>query len=215
MIVYGSTFSPYVRKVIAVAAEKRMEIELVPTGIGDPNPDFVAASPLRKMPALRDGDYTLADSSAIVHYLEAKQPDPPMIPAEAKARGRTIWWEEWSDTILMSVGAKIFFNRVVAPVFLQRGGDLAAADAAQRDELPGVLDYLERELPAEGWLVGDFSLADIAVAGPLVNLGYCGCAVDSAHHPKAAAFLARVTQRPSIAPVIAREAAILASVRGS
>ena len=99
--------------------------------------------------------------------------------------------------------------------FLKRDGDLAAADSAQRDELPGVLDYLERELPAEGWLVGDFSLADIAVAGPLVNLGYCGCAVDAGHHPNTAAFLARVTQRPSIAPVIAREAAILASVRGS
>jgi glutathione S-transferase len=32
------------------------------------------------MPALRDGDYTLPDSTAIIHYLEAKFPDPALIP---------------------------------------------------------------------------------------------------------------------------------------
>ena len=88
MILYGSSLSPYVRKVLAFAAEKGIELELKPTGAapGQPSEDFLEASPFRKMPAFRDGDYTLADSSAIVHCLEATHPEPSLIPADAKLR---------------------------------------------------------------------------------------------------------------------------------
>jgi glutathione S-transferase len=61
MIIYGSSLSPYVRKVLACAAEKGIEVELQPTGFPNPSAEFLEASPFRKMPALRDGDYTLAD----------------------------------------------------------------------------------------------------------------------------------------------------------
>ena len=90
MILYGSTMSPYVRKVAAFAAEKGMAFELKPTRLADPDPDFRAASPFGKMPALVDGDYKLADSSAIIHYLEAKYPEPELIPADPELKGRTI-----------------------------------------------------------------------------------------------------------------------------
>src|SRR3982751_777579 len=112
MIVFGSSLSPYVRKVLACAAEKGVEVDLQPTGFPNHSADFVGASPFRKMPAMRDGDFTLADSSAIIHYLEAKRPDPPLIPADPQLRGKTIWYDEFADTILVSCGAKIFFNRI-------------------------------------------------------------------------------------------------------
>ena len=41
------------------------------------------------MPGFADGDYYLADSSAIIHYLEAKHPDPEMIPADPELRGHS------------------------------------------------------------------------------------------------------------------------------
>jgi len=87
MILYGSSLSPYVRKVLAFANEKGIELELRPTGDapGQPGPEFIAASPLRKMPALVDADFRLADSSAIVQYLEALHPEPNLIP---RSRGR-------------------------------------------------------------------------------------------------------------------------------
>src|SRR5690606_22250890 len=143
MILYGSTLSSFVRKVMAFAAEKDLELELKPTGFPDADPDFCTASPFRKMPALLDGDYGLADSSAIIHYLEAKYLEPALIPAEAEARGRTIWFDEFADTILFGCGQKMFFNRVVAPIFLKRPGDLGVAEVAERDELPPILDYVE------------------------------------------------------------------------
>ena len=212
MILYGSSLSPFVRKVLAFAAEKGIELDVQAVGPGDPNPDFRAASPFAKMPALADGDFRLADSSAIIHYLEAKHPEPALIPADPQPRGRTIWFDEFADTIVASCGAKMFFNRVVAPRFLNRPGDLAAADTAERDELPRILAYLETVVPEdEGYLVGDrLTLADIAVASPFANLGHLGCDLDRARHPLTCAYVERILARPSFASWIEREAAFLA-----
>ena len=215
MFLYGSTLSPFVRKVMAFAAEKGIEIELRPTGFPDHDPDFCDASPFKKMPALVDGDYCLADSSAIIHYLEAKFPEPALIPAEARARGRTIWFDEFSDTILFACGAKMFFNRVVAPFFLRRPGDEVVAAAAERDELPPILDYLETVVPeGDGFLVGDrLTLADIAVASPFANLAHLDIVVDRARHPRTAAYVERILARPSFRQWVERETALLAKVR--
>ena len=211
MILYGSTMSPFVRKVAAYAAEKGIDLELQPTGFPNPTPEFRAASPFGKMPALVDGDYSLADSSAIIHYLEAKYPDPELIPSDPRERGRVIWFDEFADTILFACGAKIFFNKVVAPRFLGREGDLGAAEAAERDELPPLLDYLEGAVPDSGYLVGDrLTLADIAVAGPFANFSHCDVAIDSARYPKITAYVNAILSRPSFAQYVERETAYLA-----
>ena len=211
MILYGSSLSPYVRKVLAFANEKGVELEVRPTGFPDHSPEFCAASPFKKMPALCDGDYSLCDSTAIVHYLEAKYPQPELIPLEPKARGRTIWFDEFADTILVACGAKIFFNRIVAPRFMGRPGDEEAVTAAIRDDLPPLLDYLERTVPdAGGYLVGDrLTLADIAVAGPFANFRHTQTEIDPARYPRTVAYVETILSRPSFAPLIERETAFL------
>ena len=212
MILYGSSLSPYVRKVLAFAAEKGVELEVQPVTPGDPDPDFRLASPFGKMPGFRDGDYALPDSSAIVHYLEAKFPQPALIPAEAEARGKTIWFEEFADTILVACGARIFFNLIVAPRFLGKPGDPEAARQAELNDLPPILDYLERTVPGDdGYLVGDrLTLADIAVAGPFANFRHTNTQVDPDRYPRTVAYVERILARPSFAPWIARETAFLA-----
>jgi glutathione S-transferase len=212
MILFGSSLSPYVRKVLAYAGEKGIELELQPTGFPSHSPEYLEASPFKKMPALRDGDYTLADSSAIIHYLEAKQPDPVLIPTEPRARGKVIWFDEFSDTILVACGAKMFFNRIVAPRFIGRPGDLEAADTAEREELPPILDYLEKTVPdAGGYLVGvTLTLADIAVASPFVNLAHLAWAIDTQRHGRVRAYVDSILSRPSFAQWIERESAFLA-----
>jgi glutathione S-transferase len=210
MIVYGHSLSPYVRKVLAFAAEKGIEIENRTVGLGSDEPEFLEASPFRKMPGFRDGDFTICDSTAIVTYLEAVQPDKPLIPAEPKARARTIWYEEFADTILMSPGRTLFYNRVVAPRFLGLVGDDEAANRAQRDELPPIFDYLERTIPEDGFLVdGRLTLADIAVASPFANLQHVGAAPDPEAYPRTTAYIAAILSRPSFAPWIERERSFL------
>jgi glutathione S-transferase len=206
MIVYGSSLSPYVRKVLVYAAEKGITVENVPTAPASEDAEFRKASPFGKIPALCDGDFVVSDSSAIIAYLEALHPEPPLIPAEPKARARTIWYDEFADTILFGAGRNIFFNRVVAPKFLNMEGDLACAEKAEREELPPLMDYLETVIPPSNFLVDDrLTLADITVASPLVNMEHAGIAIDPARHPRAAAYIAAIHARPSFADIIAKE----------
>jgi glutathione S-transferase len=210
MIVYGSTFSPFVRKTMAYVAEKGLSVDLKPIGLQNKDPAFREASPFGKMPGFRDGDFAISDSTAIITYLEALHPEPALIPAEAKSRARVIWYEEFADTILVATMGKVFFNRIVSPTFLGRPGDLAAAEAAEKDEFPPLLDYVEGVMPASGHLVDDhLTLADIAVASPFVNFAHCDITVDAARHPKTHAFLAAMLSRPSFAPMVAQEKAFL------
>lgn len=208
MIVYGSSMSPFVRKVLAFAAEKGIEVENKPLGLGVQDPEFREASPFGKIPGFRDGDFAISDSSAIVAYLDAIKPEPNLIPAEPKARARTIWWEEFADTIFASCGTKMFFNRIVAPMFLKREGDEAVAKAAECDELPPLLDHIEKSIPESGFLVENrLTLADIAVASPFANLKHLRVAIDPERYPKLSAYVERILGRPSFAPWVEKETA--------
>lgn len=209
MIVHGSSLSPFVRKVMVFAAEKNIALDNVQVGPGPKSAEFLAMSPFGKIPAFEDGDYQLCDSSAIVHYLEAKYAEPALIPAEARARGRTVWFDEYADTIMFAAAAPIFFNRVVMKL-MGKEGDLAAADKAEAEALPPVLDYLERVIPESGFLVEDrFTLADAAVASPFANFAHGGVVIDAARYPKVTSYASAMLARPSFAVLVAKETAFL------
>ena len=206
MIIHGARVSPFVRKVLVFASEKGIETEVRMAGFGRGDPGYLDGSPFGKIPALEDGDFLLCDSTAIITYMDALHPEPNLIPTEAKARARTIWFEEFGDTIAQQAGQKIFFNRAVAKR-LKREPDLAAADLAEAEEMPKIYDYLEKVLPESGWLVEDrFTLADLAAACPIINVGYCSDGLDAARWPRTAAWLAAVKARPSVMAALEEEA---------
>ena len=208
MILYGSPLSPFVRKTLAYAAEKGITLDLQAAGMGGGPPEFKLASPFGKMPGFKDGDFLISDSTAIITYLEALRPDPNLIPMEPRAR--TVWFEEFGDTIFVGAAGTMFFNRLVSPKFMGQPGDEAAAANAETKLLPPVIDYLEATIPASGYLVEDrLTLADIAVASPFVNLLHLGWTVDATTHPTTAAYVSAMLARPSFAVWIAKEKAMV------
>lgn len=208
MIVYGSSSSPFVRKVMVFAAEKGLDATLM--GPGDDPEFFRAASPFGKIPALRDGDFLLSDSSAIVAYIEKRHPEPALIPDQPRAHALTVWFEEYADSIVQACVAKIFYHRVAAPIFYGKAGKPEVADAVERDQFPKVAAYLESVLPASGYLVEDrLTLADIAVASAFASLDQGRCWPDPATCPKAVAYLQSIWARPSFAGMLARDRAII------
>ena len=214
MKVFGFPLSPFVRKVHLVATEKGIAVETVLGNPASPSPEFLAASPFRKIPALQDGDFTLADSTAIVTYFDALQPEPPMLPGDAQQQAKAVWFEEFADTILTPAGGKIVFNRFVGPKFLGLAGDEDAAKQGEA-ELGPILDYFEGVAPECGWLTGnEIGIGDIAVASVFRTLGYVGFEPDAQKHPRTAAWYARVCARPAWQDVAARETAILAKIGG-
>ncbi len=211
MKVFGVLLSPFVRKVHLVAAEKGIAIESKPANPRNPSPEFAAASPFRKIPALQDGDFTLADSTAIAAYLDALQPHPSMTPGDARASAKAIWWEEFADTIAAAAGGKVVFNRFVAPKILGIAGDEATASAGEAELVP-IFDYLESQAPADGWLAGaGISIGDLSVASVLRTLAYVGSGLDPARHPRASAWYERVKARPAWQAVAQAEAEAFAA----
>jgi glutathione S-transferase len=70
-------------------------------------------------------------------------------------------------------------------------------DRTVNEEIPQILDYLEAQVPADGFLFGDVSVADIAIACPFRNAGFAGFRIDAARWPRTAAFVDRVFALPS------------------
>src|SRR5262249_52154395 len=71
IVIYGSSLSPFARKAMVFATEKGLSFETKPGGRRFPSPEFAAASPFGKIPAMTHGDFALADSTAIVTYFDA------------------------------------------------------------------------------------------------------------------------------------------------
>lgn len=196
MKIYGFPLSPFVRKVAVAVKEKGLEAEVVPSNPGQPDEEFAAISPFHKIPAFRDGDFALADSTAIVTYLDAKYPDPPLLPAAPEARARAVWFEEVADTVFIPTAAPLVLNRFLRPrVFGTEGDEAAAADAEEAMKRP--LAYLEEAVSGDGWLDGAFSVGDIAVASTIRTLAYAGWELDAAAWPRLSAWYGRVQERES------------------
>ncbi|WP_375408145.1 glutathione S-transferase family protein [uncultured Methylobacterium sp.] len=203
MILYGTSLSPYVRKVLVALAEKGVDAEHRPCFFHDPNEAFQAASPLGKIPAIEDQGFKLADSSAILFYIEANHPSPALLPTEAKARGRAIWFDKFGDTELFPSLIKPFFHRVVMPKLQGKPGDEAVVKTALTEELPKLYDYLEAQVDGPYLVGGAFSIADISVTTGFHNLKLAGEQVDAGRWPKLAAYVAATLERPSFMKAVA------------
>ena len=101
LIVYGGSVSPFVRKVRVMLTEKGVDYTLEQVNPFMPPPEFLAISPLKRIPVLRDTDRpepnTLPDSSIICDYIEHKYPKPALYPADPFERAKALWYEEYAE----------------------------------------------------------------------------------------------------------------------
>jgi glutathione S-transferase len=195
--VIGSFVSPYVRKVLACMNLKGIAYEVDPITPFYGNDEFERLSPLRRIPVLIDGDFHTSDSSVICAYLDEAYPDRALFPADARDRARARWFEEYADTRLGDLLIwSLFYQKVVHPIVWGEPGDQARIDKALSEEIPAALGYLERELPADGFLFGDIGVADISIASFFRNGAYAGFEPDSARWPRTSAFVERTLAQP-------------------
>ncbi len=209
--IHGNPLSPYVRKVIVLMTEKGLPFEVNPVFPLAPSAEFLALSPLGKIPAYQDGEYTLADSSCICAYLERSHPTPALYPQDAKDYGRALFFEEYGDTRLaVDALSPAFFQRIVRGKFLKQEPDEAAVGKALNEVVPKAFAWLEQQIGEREFLVGSrFSIADIAVASPFVNFSFAGERVDAATYPVLAGYVARMHARPSFKGLIEAGQAML------
>ena len=207
LTIIGSFVSPYVRKVLACMNLKGLTYEVDPITPFFGNEEYQRLSPLRRIPVLIDGDFSVSDSSVICAYLDDAYPDRPLVPAAPKDRARARWFEEYADTRLGDLFIwGLFYQKVVHPLVWGEPGDQARIDKSLGEDIPQALDYLEGELPADGYLFGEIGLADIAIASFFQNGFYAGFSIDAGRWPRAAAFVERTLADPCVAPLLEYEA---------
>ena len=108
------------------------------------NADYLKINPMGKVPALQDGDATLAESAAICAYVAERYPDAKLAPPVGDpARAKYLYWLFFSpgcvEPAMMQLATKVEMNPVAAG-----WGD------AQR-----VIDVLDTALQKGPWLLGD------------------------------------------------------------
>lgn len=206
-IVYGSAKSPFVFKVLVALAEKDLDftlIETLPTSVlhtkGEtPSLEFVKVSPLGKIPAYQEGDWSIVDSTVIIAYLDRAYSNKPLYPASAKKFAETLWFEKYGDEILTGViYHKIFVQKIINPKLFGKPTDDNILQQAVNQELPSLLDYLNKELQGKKWITGeDFTAADIAIGIHLVTLKQCEIPISVETYPHIIAYAQRLLERPS------------------
>lgn len=215
LIVYGAPLSPFVRKVRLCLLEKDLPYQLeIVTPFGQPA-WYRDINPLGRIPALRDGELTLADSSVICQYIEEKEPQRlPLYGLDAAERARIRWLEKYSDYELAPLCTfTVFRNRVLKPT-MGKPSDESAITEALRDKLPPHFDYLEQQLDGHDYFVGDrLSIADLALACQLTNMGHGGESIDADRWPGLAAHHQRLEARPSYQAVLPGERKVLDKLR--
>ena len=198
--IIGSYLSPYVRKVLVCLHEKGIPYEIDPIVPFFGDERFSRLSPVRRIPVLIDDAVTLCDSSVICQYLEDRHAMPALYPGDVAARAQARWLEEYADTRMGEVFIwRLFNQRVIGPFVWGEPTDQSVVDRTLAEDVPQVLDYLEAQAPADGFLFGAFSIADVSVAVFFRNAAWARFTIDAARWPRVAALVARVLGRESFA----------------
>src|SRR5271170_1789907 len=194
----GSYLSPYVRKVLVVLDLKGIPYESDPIVPFYGDERFSQISPVRRIPVLIDSQATLTDSSVICQYLEDLCPEPALYPVNIVDRARARWLEEYADSRMGEVFIWRLFNQVaIKPAVWEEQTDKAIVDKTLREEIPEVLDYLETQVPADGFIFGSVSIADISIACFFRSAAFARFQIEAARWPRTAAFVERVLKLDS------------------
>lgn len=196
MRLYVGVYSGYSQKVRIALAEKGLTEEILCEVVPPEDkqgPEYRRRNPLGLVPTLELDDGThLPESTAIIVYLDARYPDPPLIPRDPLQRARMHVLDRYNDQAL-TPAFRQYWNTIRHPAG-------ANPDRAQIDALCGrvmdVFRYLETVLTDAPYLAGEFSIADIAFMQRLQIMPALDLTLPN-DLPKVAAWEARLRARPS------------------
>ena len=161
------------------------------------DPDFVAASPMGKVPAIMDsasnGVVRMADSAAIALYLADRYPRAALAPAvDEPDRGAYLYWMTFTPGVIEPAMSEKF-NRWEVSRATSGWGDWSSMVAV-----------LEQGLERGPWLLGErFSAADVLVGSSVYFMKIFGILPDS---EVLAAYADRCLARPGYQKALARDA---------
>ena len=165
---YWGSGSPFAWRVMLTLEVKGLayESKLLEFSKGENQaPAYLQLNPRGKVPTLKDGDFVLYESLAIMTYLDRKYPEPPLFGTTAEETGLIWRMLAECESYMVSAG-----DKVVRPIFFGKGLDRVEELQQAAQKLRDELRLIDERLARAHWLVGErISAADIGVF-PLVQL---------------------------------------------
>jgi len=211
--VFGIPGSPFLRSVEIALTEKRIDYQLQPIQPGEhKQPEYLARHPFGRIPAFEHDGFAIYETQAIIRYLDDVFPDPPLTPADPKARARmnqVIGIIEWY--FFPKAAAPIGFQRIIGPRLLGIPSD----DSIVAEAMPTArlcVTELDRLLGDKRYLTGEqFTIADIMLGAQLDLFSECAEGRELISGTRLQPWLERMRARPSFEatqpPAMLRDAA--------
>lgn len=175
------------RPVWLALLEKQLPFELVPVNLRSEQfePEFMALNPFSHVPVLVDGGFRIIESLAILDYLEAQYPNPPLLPRDP------------TTLATVRMAQMVTLNELLPPIakLIIHANPSAETDYAHLRAV-NTLNFLEKLLGDRTFFAGEqLTFADV-VAGTLVctlpDLG-----VPLTDYPQLSAWSDRLLSRPT------------------
>jgi glutathione S-transferase len=199
-VIHGVHGSPFMRSVCAALNEKGQpyRIEAFPP-LAMRGEEYRHPHPFRRVPVIDHGDYRLYETQAILRYIDALYPEPPLQPEEPQAIGRmnqAIGINDWY--LFPQVARIIAFQRIIGPAIMGIMPDEAACAAAVPD-LERCVCELNRLLGDQPYLAGNsLSIADLILSPQLYFLSITPEGRAAMKDTALLAWLGRMEARPSM-----------------
>ncbi len=183
-------------RIVWLLEELGLDYELVKLGFmtGDlQKPEYLAKSPLGKVPAIEDGEVRMFESGAIIEYLLEKYGAGRLAPAPGTpARAEFLQWLHFAEATAMPPLVDILANTFIKPE-AQRIPQVAEE---AKPRVARILALLDRQLAGRKFLLGDeFSAADIMMGFTVGGAQLVGLLDE--RYPNVQAYMARLSERPA------------------
>ena len=174
-----------------VLHEKGIDFEVNEVDLSNKSEEFLRVSPYDKVPVLSVNGTSLYESNIVNEYLDEVYSSPRLMPESPEERASVRSWMAFADDY--------FFP----PIFGVRMGPQRGYSEEQiqeaRERLDDALSRVEHQLESRQYLVGEYTLADIAHAGNFGRLRGLAESGDVPLHkyPNVTAWMERVESRES------------------
>ena len=174
-----------------VLHEKGIDFEVHEVDLSNKSEEFLSVSPYGKVPVLSVNGTSLYESNVVNEYLDEVYESPRLMPQNPEERALVRSWMAFADDY--------FFPSVYrVRMGLQRGYSEDEIQGA-KEKLYDALSRLEHQLEGREYLVGEYTLADIAHAGNFHRLRELAESGEVPLHkyPNVMAWMERVESRQS------------------
>jgi glutathione S-transferase len=188
---YNTQQCPYALRTRMVLHEKGIDFEVHGVDLSNKSEEFLSVSPYGKVPVLSVNGTSLYESNVVNEYLNEVYESPRLMPENPEERALVRSWMAFADDY--------FFPSVYrVRMGLQRGYSEDEIQEA-KEKLYDALSRLEHQLEGRQYLVGEYTLADIAHAGNFHRLRVLVKSREVPLHkyPNVIAWMERVENRES------------------